>query len=111
MLTFFGRFFELGRLLGSVGEDQSLLRHGSSIASCVELFMQDFNSRSELGGFLVEFAEAGNLPSQPPVVKVANVPLQMHEVTAWPDEEGAESGGEWLNVVFLTMPHCVSLHI
>jgi hypothetical protein len=73
--------------------------------------MQDVNSCSKFGGFLIELAEASNLPSQPPVVKVANVALQVHEVTAGPNKEGAEPGGEWLNRVFLAMPSCVSFHI
>ena len=102
---------ESGHLLGHTGEDQSLLRHGSGITSCVELFMQDFNSCGELSGFLIELVEAGDLPSQPPVVKVADVPLQVHEVTAGPNEEGVEPGGERFDGVFLTMPNCVSLRI
>jgi hypothetical protein len=99
--------FELDRLLGCMGKDQSLLRHGLG----VKLFMQDFNSRSDLGSFLIELAEMGNLPSQPLVVKVTDVMLQVHEVTAGPNEEGAEPGGERFNRVFLAMPNCVSLHI
>ena len=102
---------ELGHLLGRAGEDQSLLRHGLGITGCVELFMQDVNSRSELCGFLIELMEAGDLPSQPPVIKVADVMLQVHEVTAGPDEEGTEPGREWFDGVFLTMPNCVSLRI
>jgi hypothetical protein len=89
--------FESGHLLGHAGEDQSLLGHGLSIASCVELFVQDFNSYGNLGSFLIELVETGDLPSQPPVVKVADVLLQVYEVTAGPDEEGVEPGGEWLN--------------
>ena len=73
--------------------------------------MQDFDSCGKLGGFLIELAEAGDLPSQPPVVKVADVTLEVYEVTAWPDEEGTEPGGEWLNGVFFVMPNCVSLRI
>ena len=73
--------------------------------------MQDFNLRGKLGSFLIEFAEAGDLPSQPPVIKVADVPLQVHEVTAGPNEEGAEPGGERFDGVFLAMPNRVSLHI
>ena len=73
--------------------------------------MQDFNSCSELGGFLIELTEASNLPSQPPVVKVADVTLEVHEVAAWPNKEGAEPGGEWFNGIFLTMPNRVSLCI
>ena len=101
----------MGRLLGRTGEDQSLLRHGLGIVSCVELFMQDFNSCSNLGSFLIKLAEMGDLPSQPPVVKVANVMLQMHEVTAEPNEEGTEPGGERFDGVFLAMTNCVSLCI
>jgi hypothetical protein len=103
--------FEPGRLLGGVGEDQSLLRHGAGVMGCIKLFMQDFNSRSELGGFLIELAEASDLPSQPPVVKVADVALEVYEVAAGSDEEGAEPGREWLNRVFLAMPNSVSLRI
>ena len=55
--------FESGRLLGHMGEDQSFLRHGLGVASCIELFMQDFNSCGEFGGFLIELAKAGDLPS------------------------------------------------
>ena len=78
---------------------------------CIKLFMQDVNSCSELGGFLIELAEAGDLPSQPPVVKVTDVALQVHEVTGGPNKEGTEPGGEWLDGVFLTMPNRVSLRI
>ena len=73
--------------------------------------MQDFNSRGELGSFLIELMEAGNLPSQPLVVKVTDVMLEVYEVTAWPDEEGTEPGGEWFNGVFFAMPNRVSLCI
>ena len=73
--------------------------------------MQDFNPCGELSSFLIELVEAGDLPSQPPVVKVADVVLQVHEVTTWPNKEGAEPGGERLNGVFLAMPNCVSLRI
>ena len=73
--------------------------------------MQDFDSRGKLGGFLIELTEAGDLPSQPPVVKVADVALEVYEVTAWPDEEGSEPGGEWFNGVFFAMPNRVSLCI
>ena len=55
--------------------------------------------------------EASNLPSQPPVVKVADVVLQVHKVTAGPDEEGTEPGGKQFNRVFFAMPSCVSLRI
>jgi hypothetical protein len=105
------KVFESGHLLGCMGEDQLLLRHGLGIMGCVELFMQDIDSRGELCSFLIKLAEAGDLPSQPPVVKVANVTLQVHEVTAGPDEEGAEPGGERFDGVFLAMPNRVSLRI
>ena len=103
--------FESGRLLGGAGEDQSLLRHGASIACCIEFFVQDFNLCGKLGGFLIELAEASDLPSQPPVVKVADVVLEVYEVAAGSNEEGAEPGGEWFNGVFLAMPNRVSLRI
>ena len=73
--------------------------------------MQDVNSCGKFGGFLIELAEASNLPSQPPVVKVADVALQVYEVTAGPNKEGTEPGREWLDGVFLTMPNRVSLRI
>ena len=73
--------------------------------------MQDFDSRGELGGFLIELAEASDLSSQPPVVKVADIALKVDEVTAWPDKEGTEPGGEWFNRVFFAMPNRVSLCI
>ena len=94
-----------------MGEDQLLLRHGSGIASCVELFMQDFNSCGDLSSFLIELAKTGDLPSQPPVIKVADVVLQVHEVTAEPDEKGMEPGGKRFDGVFLAMTNCVSLRI
>ena len=53
----------------------------------------------------------GNLPSHPPVVKVFNFTLQVHKVTAWPEEEGVEPCGEQFNGVFFAMPNCVSLCI
>jgi hypothetical protein len=97
--------------LGGTGEDQSLLGHGASVVGCIEFFMQDFNSCGELGGFLIELTEASDLPSQPPVVKVADVALEEYEVAAGPDEEGTELGGEWFNGIFLAMPNRVSLCI
>ena len=103
--------FELGRLLGRAGEDQLLLRHGLGVVSCVKLVMQDFNLHGKLCSFLIELTEAGDLPSQPPVIEVTDVALQMHEVTAGPNEEGTEPGGEWFDGVFLTMPNRVSLRI
>ena len=103
--------FEPGCLLGGAGEDQSFLGHGASVACCVKFFMQDFDSRGELSGFLIELAEASDLPSQPPVIKVTDVALEVYEVTAGSDEEGAEPGGEWFNGVFLAMPNHVSLCI
>ena len=73
--------------------------------------MQDIDSCGEFGGFLIELAEASDLPSQPPVVKVTDVALQVHEVAAGPDEEGVKPGWEWFDRVFLAMPNCVSLRI
>ena len=73
--------------------------------------MQDFNLRGNLGSFLIELVETGNLPSQPPVIKVTDVALQVHEVTARPDEEGVEPGRKWFDGVFLAMTNCVSLRI
>ena len=55
--------FESSHFLGRVGEDQSLLRHGSGITGCIELFMQDVNSCGEFSGFLIELAVASDLPS------------------------------------------------
>ena len=107
----FREVFELGHLLGGAGEDQSLLRHGAGIVGCIEFFMQDFDLCGELGSFLIELAEASNLSSQPPVVKVADVTLEVYEVAAGSNEEGVEPGGEWFNRVFLAMPNCVSLRI
>ena len=103
--------FELGRLLGCAGKDQSFLGHGSGVAGRVELFVQDINLCDEFGSFLVELAEVGNLPSQPPVIKVADVALQVYEVTAGPDEEGAKPGEEQFDGIFLAMPNHVSLRI
>ena len=60
---------------------------------------------------MIKLVEAGDLPSQPPVVKVTDVTLQMHEVAAGPNEEGAEPGREQFDGVFLAMPICVSLRI
>ena len=73
--------------------------------------MQDFNPCGKLGGFLIKLAEASDLPSQSPVVKVADVMLQVHEVAAWPNKEGTEPGGERFNGVFFAMPNRVSLRI
>ena len=73
--------------------------------------MQDFNLCSEFGSFLIELSEASDLPSQPPVVKVADVALEVHEVTAWPNKEGVEPGGEWFDGVLLTVPNHVGLCI
>ena len=103
--------FELSCLLRCAGKDQLFFRHGSGIAGCVELFMQDVDSCGEFGGFLIELMEVGDLPSQPPVVKVADVALQVHEVAAGPNEKGAEPGREWFDGVFLAMPNHVSLRI
>ena len=77
----------------------------------IEFFIQDLDSRSEFCGFLIEFAEVGNLPSQPPIVKVFDFTLQVHEVAAGPEKKGVEPGRDWFNGVFLAMPNCVSLHI
>ena len=60
---------------------------------------------------MIELAEASDLPSQPPVVKVADVLLQVHEVAAGPNKEGTEPGRKWFDGVFLAMPYCVSLCI
>jgi hypothetical protein len=65
----------------------------------------------EFGSLLIKLAEAGDLPSQPPVVKVFDVMLQVHKIAAGPDEEGVEPGREWLDGVFLAVAHCVSLCI
>ena len=73
--------------------------------------MHDLDSCGKLGGFLIELSEASDLPSQPPVVKVADVVLEVHEVAAWPNKEGAEPGGERFNGVFFAMPNRVSLCI
>jgi hypothetical protein len=73
--------------------------------------MQDFNLCSELSGFLIELAEVSDLPSQPPVIKVTDVAVQVHEVAAWPNKEGVEPGWERFNGVFFTMPNRVSLCI
>ena len=101
----------MGHLLGHVGEDQPFLRHGSGIAGYIKLFIQNLDLHGEFCGFLVEFAEAGDLPSQPPVVKVFDLVLQVHEVAAGPEEKGAKPGGNWFDGVFLTMPNHVSLCI
>ena len=81
------------------------------VAGCIEFFIQDFDPRGELSGFLIELTEASNLPSQPPVVKVADVMLEVHEVAAWPNKEGAKPGRERFNGVFFAMPNRVSLRI
>ena len=73
--------------------------------------MQDVNSCSKFGSFLIKLAEVGDLPSQPPVIKVTDVTLQVHKVTGGPNEEGTEPGGEQLDGVFLAMPNRVSLRI
>ena len=39
--------------------------------------MQDIDSCGEFSGFLIKLAEASDIPSQPPVVKVADVALQV----------------------------------
>ena len=73
--------------------------------------MQDFDLCGKFGSFLVKLMEVGDLPSQPPVVKITNVVLQVYEVTTGPNEEGVEPGGEWFNGIFLAMANRVSLHI
>ena len=73
--------------------------------------MQDFDSCGELSGFLIELAKASDLPSQPPVIKVTDVALEVHEVAGWPDKEGVEPSGEGFDGVFFAMPNCVSLCI
>ena len=60
---------------------------------------------------MIELTEASDLLSHPPVVKVFDFALQVHEVAAGPKEEGTEPGGEWFNGVFFAMPNCVSLCI
>jgi hypothetical protein len=101
----------LGHLLRCSGKDQSFLRHGSGVTGRIKLFVQDIDSSGEFSGFLIELVEVGDLPSQPLVVKVTDVMLQVHKVAAGPDKEGTEPGGEWLNGVFLAMPNRVSLCI
>ena len=59
--------------------------------------------QGEVGGFLVEFTEAGDLPSQPPVIKVFDFVLQVREVTAGPKKEGMEPGRDWFNGVLFAM--------
>ena len=88
-----------------------LLRHGSSITGGIKLFIQDFDLQGKLYSFSIELTEMGDLPSQPPVVKVFNLALQVDKVTTRPEQEGPELGGEWFNRVFLAMPNRVSLHI
>ena len=75
---------ELSHLLRCSGKDESLLGHGLGIVGCIELFVQDLNLQGEVGGFLVELAKMGDLPSQPPVVKVFDLALQMCKVIAGP---------------------------
>ena len=107
----FWEVLELSRLLGCVGEDQLLFRHGSGVVSHIEFFIQDFDLRGKFGGFLIKLTEVSNLSSHPPVVKVFDVALQVHEIAAGPNEEGVEPGGDWFDGVFLAMPNCVSLRI
>ena len=52
----------------------------------------------------------GDLPSQPPVIKVLDFTLQVREVTAG-TKEGAEPGRNWFDGVLLAMPNHVSLSI
>ena len=81
------------------------------IAGHIELFIQDFNLCSKFSSFLIKLVEAGDLPSHPPVVKVFDFTLQVHEVAAGPKEKGVEPGREWFNGVFFAMPNRVSLCI
>ena len=71
-------------LLRCPSEDKPLLGHGLGIVGQIELFIQDFNLKGELCSFLVEFTEAGDLPSQPPVIKVSDLALQVDEVATGP---------------------------
>jgi hypothetical protein len=102
---------ELSSLLRCSGEDELLLGHGLGIMGGIELFVLDFNSQGELCSFGIELAETGDLPSQPPVVKVFNLALQVDKVTTGSEQEGPEPGGEWFDRDFLTMPNRVSLHV
>ena len=77
----------------------------------IKLFMQDVDSSGKFGSFLVKLVETGDLPSQPPVIEVTDVVLQVHKVIAGPNEEGMEPGGERFDRIFLAMPNCVSLCI
>ena len=67
--------------------------------------------RSKLCGFLIKLVEAGDLLSHPPVIKVFDVVLQVHEIAARPNEEGIKPGGEQLNGDFFAMSNHVSLCI
>ena len=60
---------------------------------------------------MIELVEAGDLPSHPPVIKVFDLALQVHEVAAGPKKEGTEPGGEQFDGVFLTMPNHIRLCI
>ena len=77
----------------------------------IELFIGDFHLQGKVGGFLIELAEVGDLPSQSPVIKVLDFVLQVCQVATGPEEEGAEPGGDRFDRVFLTMPNHVSLCI
>ena len=74
-----------GGLLRCPGEDESFLGHSSGVVGHVKLFIQDFDLQSELYSLLVKLMETGDLPSQPPVVKVFNFVLQVDEVAARPE--------------------------
>jgi hypothetical protein len=94
-----------------MGENQSFFGHGSGVAGHVKFFVQDFDSCGNLGGFLIELVEVGDLPSQPPVIKVFDIMLQVHKVAAGPDKEGVEPGRERFDRVLFAMAHHVSLCI
>ena len=73
--------------------------------------MQDVDLSSEFGCFLIELMEVSDLPSQPSVIEVADVALQVYKVAGGPNEEGAEPSGERFNGVVFAMPSRVSFHI
>ena len=60
---------------------------------------------------MVELAEAGDLPSQSPVIKVFDFVLQMCKVATGPKKEGAEPGRDRFDGVFFAMPNHISLCI
>ena len=73
-----------GSLLRCPGKDKLPLRHSLGIAGCIKFFIQDLNLQSKFGGFDVKFAEAGDLLSHPPVIKIFNLMLQVDEVATGP---------------------------